>query len=296
MKRSELKELIRKNIIQELSIDDTTSEYDFLSEKKKDEDVEITADETDTIEEPATDTPSPEDPALSDADQEYLNTLEDLKNKAKEMGDEKLENQIDNTITYFTRQHVVKEGDTDYARAKDAKRLGTKGEKNIYGAGVKKGEEVEKKRLQKEISVYPPEEMDNLVNLNDVKTLVSSARNIIKTLKNEGFDEDDIYDFVVDKITTLDDGSESLMENVNRKEAQYLKKGDIITSGEEIVSVSSGAKTPSGKIEVTLKNKQGKIRTSIWGKTTKIGVKDDSESLMENHERRRLQVIAGIIK
>ena len=119
MKRSELKELIRKNIIQELSIDDTTSEYDFLSEKKKDEDIEITADETDTIEEPATDTPSPEDPALSDADQEYLNTLEDLKNKAKEMGDEKLENQIDNTITYFTRQHVVKEGDKDKKGDKD---------------------------------------------------------------------------------------------------------------------------------------------------------------------------------
>jgi hypothetical protein len=224
MKRSELKELIRKNIIQELSIDDTTSEYDFLSEKKKDEeeDIEITADETDTIEEPATDTPSPEDPALSDADQEYLNTLEDLKNKAKEMGDEKLENQIDNTITYFTRQHIVKEGDTDYARAKDAKRLGKKGEENIYGAGVKKGEEVEKKRLQKEISVYPPEEMDNLVNLNDIKTLVSSTRNIIKTLRDEGFDEDDIYNFIVDKITTLDDGSEPLMENYELRRLQRI--------------------------------------------------------------------------
>jgi len=224
MKISELKKLIRNNIIQELSIDNTTSEYDFLSEKKKDEegDIEITADETDTIEEPATDTSSPEDPALSDADQEFLNTLEDLKNKAKEIGDEKLENQIDNTITYFTRQHVVKEGDTDYARAKDAKRLGKKGEENIYGAGVKKGEEVEKKRLQKEISVYPPEEMDNLVNLNDIKTLVSSTRNIIKTLRDEGFDEDDIYNFIVDKITTLDDGSEPLMENYELRRLQRI--------------------------------------------------------------------------
>ncbi len=73
MKKSDLKELIRKNIIQELSIDDnnTTSEYDFLYEKKKEEeeDIEITADEEATTEEPATDTPSPEDPALSDADQ-----------------------------------------------------------------------------------------------------------------------------------------------------------------------------------------------------------------------------------
>ena len=225
MKKSDLKELIRNSIIKELEYQDDDAAlgnmYSPLYEKKKDEkeDIEITAD---TTEEPTTDTPPSEDPALSDADQEYLNTLEDLKNKAKEMGDEKLENQIDNTITYFTRQHVVKEGDTDYARAKDAKRLGKKGEENIYGAGVKKGEEVEKKRLQKEISVYPPEEMDNLVNLNDVRTLVLSARNIIKTLKDEGFDEDDVYNFIVDKITTLDDGSEPLMENYELRRLQRI--------------------------------------------------------------------------
>ena len=64
--------------------------------------------------------------------------------------------------------------------------------------------------------------MDNLVNLNDVRTLVLSTRNIIKTLKNEGFDEDDIYGFVVDKITTLDDGSESLMENHERRRLQVI--------------------------------------------------------------------------
>ena len=228
MKKSDLKELIRNSIIKELEYQDDDAAlgnmYSPLYEKKKDEeeDIEITADETDTTEEPTTDTPPSEDSALSDADQEYLNTLEDLKNKAKEMGDEKLENQIDNTITYFTRQHVVKEGDTDYARAKDAKRLGKKGEENIYGAGVKKGEEVEKKRLQKEISIYGKEEMDNLVNLNDVKTLVSSTRNIIKTLRDEGFDEDDVYNFIVDKITTLDDGSESLMENHERRRLQVI--------------------------------------------------------------------------
>ena len=64
--------------------------------------------------------------------------------------------------------------------------------------------------------------MDNLVNLNDVRTLVLSTRNIIKTLKNEGFDEDDIYGFVVDKITTLDDGNESLMENHERRRLQVI--------------------------------------------------------------------------
>lgn len=45
---------------------------------------------------------------------------------------------------------LEKKGDDDYDRAKDAKRLGKSGEKNIYGAGVKKGEEIEKKKLTKE--------------------------------------------------------------------------------------------------------------------------------------------------
>jgi len=44
----------------------------------------------------------------------------------------------------------MNEGDTDYDRAKSAKRLGKKGEENIYGAGVKKGEEIEKKKMTKE--------------------------------------------------------------------------------------------------------------------------------------------------
>ena len=83
-----------------------------LANRQKADIAAVEYDELTKFPELKTDAPSPEDPALSDADQEYLNTLENLKNKAKEMGDEKLENQIDNTITYFTRQHVVKEGDT----------------------------------------------------------------------------------------------------------------------------------------------------------------------------------------
>ena len=110
MKKTDLKELIRQNIIQELS--KNTSEYDFLSEKKatdkkpeEEDDIEITADEE--TEEPEVDMGGTEDSTLSDADREYTDALETLKSKAKEIyNDEKLENQIDNTITYFTRQHV----------------------------------------------------------------------------------------------------------------------------------------------------------------------------------------------
>jgi hypothetical protein len=38
-------------------------------------------------------------------------------------------------------------GDTDYRRAKAAKRFGKKGEKNTFGAGVAKGEKIEKAKL-----------------------------------------------------------------------------------------------------------------------------------------------------
>jgi hypothetical protein len=205
MKKSDLKELIRKNIIQELESQDDDAAlgnmYSPLYEKKKEkeEDIEITADEE--TEEPEVDMGGAEDSALSDFDQEYLNTLETLKNKAKEMGDEKLENQIDNTITYFTRQHVVKEGDTDYARAKDAKRLGKKGEENIYGAGVKKGERLEKEKLQ-ELDIRSLNKMDELVNQNNLRMLVTAAQGIIKDL--EEFEDDDIFDFIVSKIKELD--------------------------------------------------------------------------------------------
>jgi hypothetical protein len=224
MKKSDLKELIRKNIIQELESQDDDAAlgnmYSPLYEKKKEEeeDIEITADEE--TEEPEVDMGGTKDSALSDADQEYLNTLEILKNKAKEMGDEKLENQIDNTITYFTRQHVVKEGDTDYARAKDAKRLGKKGEENIYGAGVKKGERLEKEKLQ-ELDMESLNRMDELVNQNNLRMLVTAAQGIIKDL--EEFEDDDIFDFIVSKIKELDMPAPSpIRENYEMRRLQRI--------------------------------------------------------------------------
>jgi hypothetical protein len=40
-----------------------------------------------------------------------------------------------------------KRGDTDYRRAKAAPRFGKKGEQNTFGAGVAKGEKIEKEKL-----------------------------------------------------------------------------------------------------------------------------------------------------
>ena len=230
MKKTDLKELIRQNIIQELS--KNTSEYDFLSEKKatdkkpeEEDDIEITADEE--TEEPEVDMGDTEDSTLSDADQEYLNTLETLKNKAKEMGDEKLENQIDNTITYFTRQHVVKEGihDKDITSAPhtniktppkgvgdyDPKERATNLAK-LANMGPKKMNELDMESLNR---------MDELVNQNNLRMLVTAAQGIIKDL--EEFEDDDIFDFIVSKIKELDMPDPSpIRENYEMRRLQRI--------------------------------------------------------------------------
>ena len=67
-------------------------------------------------------------------------------------------------------------------------------------------------------------------------------------------------------------------ENGNVSVSQ-LKKGDVLgATGLEVVSVSAGAKTPSGKLEVTVKNpKTGKEVTKLWGKSTVVKLKDKTE-------------------
>ena len=83
-----------------------------------------------------------------------------------------------NTITrkLGINELSVNEGDTDYNRAKDTKRLGKKGEENIYGAGVKKGEEIEKKKMKmSELKAAIKElylnESEDDININDDESL-----------------------------------------------------------------------------------------------------------------------------
>lgn len=97
MKKSELKQKIKEQVLSDLQ-----------EKKKKDKEetpeVEITTDkeEVSTEEAPAKDFGV--DPKI----QTLQNALKAAYDAAKDMGDEKLETQIGNTITYFTRAHVVK--------------------------------------------------------------------------------------------------------------------------------------------------------------------------------------------
>ena len=95
MKVSELKQKIRERILSELE----EAESSVLEqEEEEEEEVEV---ETDV--EADTEAPGEVNPSVK--------TIQDLLTKAqatsKELGDEKLLGQIGNTITYFTRAHVV---------------------------------------------------------------------------------------------------------------------------------------------------------------------------------------------
>jgi len=118
MKKSELKELIKSSIMEyERDVDytDETSGYDFLAEidailaeAEGDEEVavddtEVTVDGEENIDVDTTAEVDPNVKAVQDA-------LTQAQAAAQKLGDKKLTDQIGNTITFFTRAHVVDKG------------------------------------------------------------------------------------------------------------------------------------------------------------------------------------------
>lgn len=46
--------------------------------------------------------------------------------------------------------------------------------------------------------------MDGLVSQSDLTALVGAASRIIRDLKEDGFESDDIFDYIMDQVKTLD--------------------------------------------------------------------------------------------
>lgn len=118
MKKSELKELIKSSIMNEVYLDidnmeDTHGEEDFLAEveailAEADEEVavddtEVAVDGEENIDVDTTTEVDPNVKAVQDA-------LTQAQAAAQKLGDPKLTDQIGNTITFFTRAHVVDKG------------------------------------------------------------------------------------------------------------------------------------------------------------------------------------------
>ena len=100
MKKSELKEKIREEILSALN------EEMPLDEAKEDEE-EVDAEVDVDVEEPAMDAAPTPSQGLSAEEQEIQNSLKIAYDSAAAIGDQKLADQIGNSITFFTRTHVV---------------------------------------------------------------------------------------------------------------------------------------------------------------------------------------------
>ena len=116
MKKSELKEMIRQGMFEDAQSNVTEAKKDKEEEEEEDieiediEDIEGVEDvEIEDTEEEEISTPSEE--GITGDEKKVQDSLESALIAAKELGDEKLINQIGNSITFFTRSHVVGSGD-----------------------------------------------------------------------------------------------------------------------------------------------------------------------------------------
>jgi len=103
MKKSELKSKIKEDIISLLQEDEI--EYETPLEEEEEE-VEIDIEDKVEVEEPELDA-SVAQTGLSDDEKDIQDALKLAYDNAQAIGDEKLADQIGNSITFFTRTHVV---------------------------------------------------------------------------------------------------------------------------------------------------------------------------------------------
>jgi hypothetical protein len=109
MKISEFKKMIKDHLLEDNSIDEA-------KKKKKDEEsedisIEDITDEVPTDEAPAEETDTTIDITTDQVDpavKAVQDALTQAQSAAQQLGDSKLTDQIGNTITFFTRAHIVK--------------------------------------------------------------------------------------------------------------------------------------------------------------------------------------------
>jgi len=109
MKKSELKEMIKAAMLAEMEVEETE-----VYEADEEEDIEIDTEEADVdvdvdvdAEEGDMEVTANAEAGLTGEKKDVQDNLEAALIAAKELGDQKLVDQIGNSITFFTRQHVV---------------------------------------------------------------------------------------------------------------------------------------------------------------------------------------------
>ena len=106
MKVSELKAKIKEDILSLLQEEEEEVEYETPLEEKEEVDVDVEVEDEIDIEEPSLDS-SVAQGGLTDEEKQIQDALKLAYDNAVAMGDDKLADQIGNSITFFTRTHVV---------------------------------------------------------------------------------------------------------------------------------------------------------------------------------------------
>jgi len=117
MKKSELKEMIRAAMLAEMEVEETEV-FEAEEEDVEDVDVDVDIEDVEDVDIDADVEDAGEIDVENDAKVELTgdkaevsDNLEAALEAARKLGDEKLVDQIGNTITFFTRAHIVKEAD-----------------------------------------------------------------------------------------------------------------------------------------------------------------------------------------
>jgi len=138
----------------------------------------------------------------------------------------------ENKATFFSS---LNEGYDEFKRAEKGSKDVTakdKGEEEVYGAGVKKGEEIEKKKMKENLdSSY-----DDLYDFVDQKMVEGDEE--AEMLLNSNPSYDDLYDFVDQKMVEGDDEAEALLNkinNINENKSSKMKMSELKAKIKEMV-------------------------------------------------------------
>jgi len=237
-----------------------------------------------------------------DADADLSGTVGDVQNNleaaleaARELGDEKLEDQIGNTLTFFTRQHVVKEevseGEVELAEAlnKPVAKLGPDVEKRLQSMGF-------------ETKVFPnptwgniPGDAQEAIQANPKLAGISfntndSGTEAMRVMVNAERKKDlqKLRDYF--QVPEEEFGPEKELNWV-KKQIQNVNPGDWVASQAKVLQ---GSGNPVAVIDWFRLISKGKSKTTDSRGDVKMDFGQAAESL--NEEILRMQKIAGIKK
>jgi hypothetical protein len=185
-----------------------------------------------------------EEPTYTEEEAALMDDLDNGLKKAQELGDEKLSTLIGNIITYFTRQHVVKEGE---AGRKKHYKGAVKDDKDQISK-LKKDMKFDKKQLQKESL--------EILKMKKLAGLLKEGEYAKALLKEYELDDNklqifiDRYNKLPRKMGTLDGGDKSYIKDYIKSNPTKLEGefDDALFSDEATVKFLNGLlDTPRGQ-------------------------------------------------